>query len=134
MAAKQLWKLALLVGALGLLLFGGRARATVDMQSEAKALGFPVKNCLYCHATPHAVEKMKEKARELDMSDGNCLLCHGGDIPASLNDRGEWLVEEKARRDADEADMAWLKEYVEPKPSEEPAAPEPPAKPAAPKK
>jgi hypothetical protein len=134
MAARRLWKATLLVGALGLLLFGGRARATVDMQHEAKALGFPVKNCLYCHATPHAVEKMKEKAHELDMSDGNCLLCHGGDIPATLNDRGRWLVEEKARRNADEFSMAWLKDYVEPKPSEEPTTPEPPAKPAAPEK
>jgi hypothetical protein len=123
MTAGQFWKMALLLGGLGVFSISGRARATVGMQNEAKALGYPVKNCLYCHATPHAVEKMKEKADELDMSEGNCLLCHGAEIPAALNHRGEWLVEEKGRRNADEADMAWLKDYVEPKP-EEPTAPQ----------
>ena len=86
-----------------------------EMQKEAKKLGFPVKNCLYCHATPHAAEVMKERARLLNMNDGNCLLCHGDDIPAGLNHRGEWLVEEQERRKARRAEMSWLANYVEPK-------------------
>jgi hypothetical protein len=95
------------------------ARATVEMQKEAKKLGFAVRNCLHCHATPHAVDEMKEKARELGMSDGNCLLCHGADIPTALNDRGEFLVSEKARREADRFEMKWLADYVEPSEGED---------------
>jgi len=102
------------IAVLSLLSWGSRAGATVEMQNAAKALGLPVKNCVYCHASPHAVEKMKETARELNISDGNCLLCHGANIPAALNDRGKWLVAEKDRRGTDEADMTWLKDYEEP--------------------
>jgi len=94
------------------------ARATVGMQKEARKLGFPVKNCLYCHATPHAVEVMKTKARSMGMNEGNCLLCHGAKIPATLNDRGEWLVAEKDRRKAARPEMSWLADYVEPKKDE----------------
>jgi mono/diheme cytochrome c family protein len=107
------------MGLLILLAAGPPARATVEMQDEAKALGWPVHNCLYCHASPHAVEKMKDKARELDMAQGNCLLCHGREIPATLNDRGQWLVEERDRRDVEKMDMAWLKDYKEPPPGED---------------
>ncbi len=97
-------------------LVAGRAEATVEMQVAAKKLGFPVGNCLYCHATSHSVELMKQKAKTLGMSDGNCLACHGANIPAKLNDRGHWLVAEKAKRGAKECDMAWLHEYKEPTP------------------
>ncbi len=35
------------------------------------------------------------------------------------NERGKWLVEEKAKRKATkEVDAAWLKDYVEKKPDE----------------
>lgn len=115
------------IAALALLAMGPRAGATVEMQNAAKALGFPLKNCVYCHASPHAVEKMKETARELGMSAGNCLQCHGADIPAALNDRGEWLVAEKERRHADKMDMAWLKDYKEPPPEEDAKAKSPPS-------
>ena len=90
------------------------AAATVEMQVQAKKLGFPVKNCLYCHATPHSVDVMKDKAKALAMSDGNCVACHGADIPAKLNDRGKWLAAERTKRGAKAADMAWLSEYKEP--------------------
>jgi hypothetical protein len=90
------------------------AFATVDMQLEAKRLGFAVENCLYCHATPHAVDAMKKKAQAIGMSHGNCLACHGKDIPAKLNARGDWLAAQRARRKAKVADMAWLREYKEP--------------------
>ena len=106
----------------GVALVPGPAAATVDMQNQAKKLGFEVHNCLHCHASPHAVEKMKEKAKVAGMSEGNCLVCHGANIPIALNQRGEWLVAEKARRGAKECDMAWLRDYKEPAPGAKPAA------------
>jgi Zn-finger protein len=98
------------------------AGATVEMQNEAKKLGIAVKNCLDCHASPHAVDVMHQKAKDLKMADGNCLACHGGKIPIGLNQRGEWLVAEKGRRGAKECDMAWLKDYKEPVAPKAPAA------------
>ena len=68
---------------------------------------------------------MKQQARSLGLADGNCLLCHGKSIPAALNHRGEWLVEEKARRESDQMDMSWLADYEEPAPDDAPESPEP---------
>lgn len=96
-----------------------RATATDGMQKQAKKLGFPVHNCLYCHATPHAEKVMQDRAKAFDVPAGNCLVCHGDDIPGTLNARGNWLVEQKAVRKAKDCDMAWLKDYVE-----KPARPE----------
>ena len=107
----------------GLSLLLPRAEATVEMQNQAKKLGFAVKNCLYCHASPHAVETMQAKARALTISEGNCMACHGKDVPASLNPRGNWLVAQKAVRGTKTCDMAWLKDYKE-------RPPEPKVKPA----
>jgi len=102
------------VAAAGLLLGSApRARATVEMQAEARRLGFGVRNCLYCHSSPHAAEVMKKRAQALGVSEGNCMLCHGARIPAALNDRGRWLVQQKARRQARATDMSWLKDYTE---------------------
>jgi hypothetical protein len=98
------------------------AGATVEMQNQAKKLGFEVHNCLYCHASPHAIEKMKEKAKATGMAEGNCLACHGANIPAALSHRGEFLVTERSRRTAKEWDMAWLKDYKEPVAPKAPAA------------
>jgi Zn-finger protein len=98
------------------------AGATVEMQNQAKKLGFAVKNCLDCHASPHSVDVMKEKARATGMADGNCVACHGANIPAALNLKGEWLVSEKGRRRAKECDMAWLKDYKQPVAPKAPAA------------
>jgi hypothetical protein len=103
------------------------AGATVEMQNDAKKLGFAVHNCLYCHASPHAIETMQAKAKAAGMSEGNCLACHGANIPAALNQRGEFLVTEKGRRNAKGWDMAWLKDYKEPTAATKPAT----AKPAA---
>jgi len=105
-----------------LVLAPSRAGATVEMQNQAKNLGFPIKNCLDCHASPHSVEVMKKKAQDLKMADGNCLACHGAKIPAALNHRGNWLVTEKDRRSAKEFDMAWLRDYKEPEPPRPAAA------------
>jgi mono/diheme cytochrome c family protein len=97
-----------------------RAEATVEMQNQAKKLGFAVKNCLYCHASPHAAEAMQTKARALKIPEGNCLACHGNNIPAALNRRGDWLVAQKSARGAKACDMAWLKDYKEPTPEPKP--------------
>jgi mono/diheme cytochrome c family protein len=98
------------------------ANATVDMQNQARKLGFKITNCLDCHASPHAVDVMKKRARDARMAEGNCLACHGARIPATLNDRGQWLVAEKHRRQAKEFDMAWLKDYKEPGAASAPSA------------
>jgi hypothetical protein len=68
------------------------ASATMPVMKQAKAAGVAAADCLYCHG-----EKMPKK----DAS--------------TLNDRGKWLVAEKDKRKAKEADGAWLKEYVEKK-------------------
>ncbi len=105
-----------------MMLAAAPAMATVEMQVEAKKLGFPVGNCLYCHAHSHSVEVMKEKAKALHLSDGNCLGCHGANIPSKLNARGRWLMAEKTKRGAKACEMAWLRDYKEPTPAPAAAA------------
>ena len=68
------------------------ASATLDMQKKAKAAGFEVHNCLYCHG-----EKLPKKGA------------------STLNDRGNWLAGERDKRKAKEVDVTWLKDYVEKK-------------------
>jgi len=79
--------------AIGALLFAGAepAGATMKMQKTAKKAGFEIKNCLYCHN-----EKMPKKDNVTE------------------NHRGEWLVAQKEERKAEEIDVAWLEDYVEP--------------------
>ena len=74
----------------GLLLLTGTSSATLDMQKKAKAQGFPVENCMYCHG-----EKLPKKGA------------------VTYNGRGEWLKAEKEKRHAKEVDVAWLKYYKE---------------------
>jgi hypothetical protein len=79
--------------AVGLVLSGAvPARATMDIQKKAKAAGFPSTNCQFCH-----VEKLPKK---------------GAETP---NDRGKFLLDQKAKKNAKEVDVAWLKDYVEKK-------------------
>ena len=68
------------------------SHATMPMQKKAKELGFKVENCLYCHN-----EKMPAKGK------------------VTNNDRGAFLVKMKEEKKAKEADMAWLKDFVETK-------------------
>ena len=68
------------------------SHATMPMQKKAKELGFKVENCLYCHN-----EKMPAKGM------------------VTNNDRGAFLVTQKESKKAKEVDVAWLKDYVEPK-------------------
>lgn len=68
----------------------GTASATLEMQKKTKAAGFAAANCLYCHA-----EKLPKKGASTN------------------NARGQWLVDEKAKRKAKEIDVDWLKDYLE---------------------
>jgi len=70
------------------LALGGVASATMDMQKKAKAAGFEATNCQYCH-----VDKLPKKDAH------------------PLNDRGNWLLAEKTKRNAKAVDGAWLKDY-----------------------
>jgi gluconate kinase len=83
------------LGIAGIMLFAcawmvlsGVSTATPAIQKSAKAAGIAADNCLYCH-----VEKMPKKDAVTE------------------NDRGKWLVAEKAKRNAKEVDGAWLKDY-----------------------
>ena len=101
----------------GVVLISSQALATVEMQVQAKKLGFPVGNCLYCHAHSHSIDVMKQKAKTLGVNEGNCLACHGANIPSKLNDRGHWLVAERTKRGGKQWDMSWLHDYREPTPA-----------------
>ena len=76
----------------GWMLLSGTSTATLAIQKKAKEAGFPADNCLYCHT-----EKLPKKD----------AVTH--------NDRGKWLMEQKAKRNAKEVDPAWLKDYTEKK-------------------
>ena len=63
---------------------------------------------------------MVKKAKELGITSvTGCQSCHVDKLPKKdahkVNERGQWLLDEKAKRKATEIDVAWLKEYVEPK-------------------
>ena len=62
-----------------------KARGYPPFLNQAQKLGFPAKDCLYCHTSPQ-----------------------GG---TRHNARGNWLVTEKAKRKANIVDVSWLKEY-----------------------
>ena len=83
--------LALLVAATWLV-SARTASAGVGLQKKAKEAGLPVETCLYCHG-----EKLPKKGA------------------ATYNDRGKFLMAEKEKRKATEANVAWLKDYVEKK-------------------
>ena len=73
------------------LLSAGAASASMPMVKKAKELGITsVQNCQSCH-----VDKLPKKDAH------------------KLNDRGQWMVDQKDKRKAKEVDVAWLKEYVE---------------------
>jgi hypothetical protein len=80
------------IAALSILALAQPSQATMPMQKKAKELGFKVENCLFCHN-----EKMPAKGK------------------VTNNDRGEFLVKQKEAKKAKEVDVAWLKDYVEPK-------------------
>jgi hypothetical protein len=71
-------------------------------------------------ATASASLPMVKKAKELGITSvTNCQSCHVDKLPKKdaykVNERGQWLVDQKEKRKAKEIDLTWLKEYVEPK-------------------
>jgi hypothetical protein len=111
------YRLGPIAGAILLGVLAGVARpalATVAMQKQARELGYKIENCHYCHASPKAVAVMKKRVKDLGYKDLNCIQCHGENLPPTLNARGDWLVAEQKKRGAKTADMAWLKDFVEP--------------------
>ena len=84
--------------------------ATPPLQKKARALGFAVADCSYCHSFD--MEHMRKKALEMGLPNTNCAFCHGNKLPKNLfSERGKWLLDEKIRRKAKAVDVAWLREY-----------------------
>ena len=84
-----------IVGPLALVAFlggAGDAAASMAMQKKAKELGYPAASCQYCH-----VDKLPKKDAH------------------KFNERGQFLMDQKEKHKAKEVDLAWLKDYVEPK-------------------
>jgi hypothetical protein len=82
--------LAALLVACGWVASSGTSTADMEIQKQAKAAGVDVKNCQSCHTV--ALPKKGEGQKE-------------------LNDLGQWLVAEKAKRQAKAVDGAWAKDY-----------------------
>jgi hypothetical protein len=74
----------------GWMLLSGTSSATMAIQKKAKEAGIKADNCQYCHT-----EKLPKKDA------------------VTMNDRGKWLVDQKAKKNAKEVDPAWLKDYKE---------------------
>ena len=84
----QVGGIGILVFWAGWILLNGTSSATLPIQKKAKELGYDATNCQYCH-----VEKLPKKGA------------------VSHNERGKWLLAEKAKRKAAEVDPTWLKDY-----------------------
>ncbi|MDP1579464.1 MAG: hypothetical protein Q8M02_04245 [Candidatus Didemnitutus sp.] len=55
-----------------------------------------------------------KKAKKYDSSITACTACHVPEKPKKndpLSERGQWLVDEQARRGAKEINLEWLKDY-----------------------
>ena len=80
-----------LTGAFVFGLDSGSALASPDMVAKVKQAGYPAQNCQYCHVS--ALPK-KDTFK-----------------PEDLNDRGKWLIAEKAKQNAGAVNLDWLKNY-----------------------
>jgi hypothetical protein len=69
----------------------GLASAKPLWVKQAKDLGYPAQNCLYCHT-----EKMPKK--DTFKAD-------------QLTERGKWLLSEKDKKKAKDVEVEWLKDY-----------------------
>ena len=67
----------------------GPAMATLQIQKQAKEKGFAPTNCQFCH-----MDKLPKKGASAN------------------NERGKFLVDQKAKRHSNEIDASWLKDYV----------------------
>jgi mono/diheme cytochrome c family protein len=55
-----------------------------------------------------------KQAQDLGLKDiQNCQACHTAKLPG-LNELGNWLMEEKKKRQATEVDLIWIKEAKRP--------------------
>ena len=90
---KSGWTTAGLAVAAAWALSAGTASASMPMVKKAKDLGITsVTGCQSCH-----VDKLPKKESH------------------KVNERGQWLLDQKAKKGAKEVDVAWLKDYVEKK-------------------
>jgi hypothetical protein len=67
-----------------------------------------------CAAPLQAKLAWKKKATEFDPAVTSCIDCHTKEKPKKndpLNERGEWLVEQKKVKQAKDVDLSWLKDY-----------------------
>jgi hypothetical protein len=55
----------------------------------------------------------EEAARPMGARD--CTFCHSTSHGTGWNKRGQWLIREKTRRNAERVDIEWLKDYRPPK-------------------
>jgi hypothetical protein len=95
------------------------ARATIRIQGEAQALGYPAQNCSYCHVFDS--DHMKERGagpNGVRVTHLDCYACHRDRLPKRgvhlLNERGLYLSWAKRQFRADKVEAAWLKNYREP--------------------
>lgn len=84
----RLGLLAVLLFWCGWIAFSGTTTASMDIQKQAKAAGIDASNCQYCH-----VDKLPKKDSH------------------AFNERGQWLVAQKEKKNAKAVDGAWLKDY-----------------------
>jgi cytochrome c553 len=55
-----------------------------------------------------------KKAKEADPGVTGCISCHSKEKPKKgepLTERGQWLLNEQAKRKAADIDLEWLKDY-----------------------
>jgi precorrin-2 methylase len=76
--------------------------------------------CALSAGNASASMPMVKKAKELGITSvTSCQSCHVDKLPKKdahkVNERGQWLLDQKAKKNAKEIDVAWLKDYVEKK-------------------
>ena len=56
-----------------------------------------------------------KKSRALDAGVTACTSCHVNEKPKKkgepMSERGQWLMDQKAKRQAKDIDLTWLKDY-----------------------
>ena len=106
-----------------------RAAATLRIQREAVALGYPASNCGYCHVFDNDHMKERGKSQGIEVRTLDCYACHKGRLPKTgsqlLNERGLFLLAAKRHMQAPKVMAAWLKTYREPSPPRDHAKPKP---------
>lgn len=98
-----------------------RATATLPIQREALTLGYPARNCSYCHVFDSDHMKERGKSQGIEVRTLDCYACHKGRLPKTgarlLNERGRFLLNAKRHMRADKVRADWLKTYRDPSPA-----------------